>query len=157
MHIFVFYSIVATISSVTLLKVMTAGDETLIFLWLLLELFVLMVLDMLFGKQVIKTMDRKERRSSKLVSREGRILTYNGNKLSFSCMNKKNQIKTMTIDMNDLNTNVIIIHDPFNYVVERKIFERRCSEWLFLRGFYYQTVIYEYEIHVSGQDDLPAG
>ncbi len=157
MHIFAFYGIVASVSILGLFGVTRTGDETLIFLVLLLELFVLMTLDMLFGQQVIKTLDRKERRTFKLVSREGRILTFDDNKIHFSCMNRKNELRSVTIDKRDTNTEVLIIHDPYNYVVERKIFEKRCSEWLFLRSFYYRTVRYEYEIHVSGQDDLMAG
>lgn len=155
MNIFAFYGIVASVSALGLFGATKTGDETLIFLVLLLELFVLMSLTILFGKQIIKTLDKKEKKTFKLISREGRILTFDNNKIYFFCMNRKNELRSVTIDKR--NTEVLIIHDPYNYVVERKIFEKRCSEWLFLRSFYYRTVRYEYEIHVSGQDDLMAG
>ena len=157
MHIFVFYGIVAGVSSLTFFGAVKTGDEDIVFLVLLLEFFVLMILDMLLGKQVIKTLDHKEKRTYKLVSREGRVLTSDDNRIYFSCMNRKNELRSVSINKWDTNTEVLIIHDPYNYVVEKKIFEKRCSEWLFLRGFYYRTVRYEYEIHVSGQDDLMAG
>ena len=153
MNIFAFYGIVASVSALSLFGAASTGDETLIFLVLLLELFILMSLTILFGKQVIKTLDKKEKKTFKLMSREGRILTFSDNKIHFFCMDRRNELRLVSVNKRD----ALIIRDPYNYVVERKIFEKRYSEWLFLRSFYYRTVRYEYEIHVSGQDDLMAG